>query len=436
MNLADLSISLQKDPQSHKTDYFNLLTHYTTLIELPSVNTDYLCAIIDTLCASKQHFPSDLLIYIAIHLRNTKDSKVRKALLNQLNSFTKKSNELILLQLFFAYKKVSLKDINSFINAETVCVMINYSEYFVNKELIFMSVCHFFYENTKQSKVKNVNLNEINLQMVQENRLNRFSLTNEIREVDFNEIEKLIYKPRKEIKTLNNEVLPFLSKSQNDLPKKEDEFLNVNLHVAKRNSLNLIIKNLFHPNEKFVLIALEYTLKNVDTFLEGMSHSDSTTILSLLVRSIKKKLESKEIRFMKAELILKLKNYFGLECSFLVNYLIKCVGEPRAMELIIESVDDINLIEVVDLLFEKVIFKYQDSKRTDFVIYGLNILREIDKNFEIVDLIKERLDMVDQKELPVGYAVKSILRKKDRDINFIRKKMNKKERMKCKKVEK
>ncbi|RVD90611.1 hypothetical protein TUBRATIS_29620, partial [Tubulinosema ratisbonensis] len=419
---------------SHKSDYYNLLTHYTTLIELPSVDSDYLCAIIDTLCTTKQSFPSNLLLFISIHLSNTKDTKVKKALLNQLNSFKKKGNELILLQLIFKYKKGTLNDIQSLLNGESVSVLMEYDYLFSNKELLFMGVCYFFYENCKLGSVMNVNLSDISLEKVINGSFTRFVIGNEVKEIDYEKIEKMIYKSKKEIKLQSslkeNKPEEKIKPEENS---KSEEKIKINLFTVKKNCLTLIIKNLFNCNEKLVFISLDYSLKNINTFLEEISYTDACKILTLLTKSVKKKLENKEIRFMKLELILQIKNHFSLECNFLLKYLIKYIKEHRAMELILQCVDDINLSEIIDLLFNKVIFMHQNSKKNELVVYGLNILREINKSFDIVELIKDKLEMVDQKEMSVKYAIRSIFNGKEKDITYVRRKMNKKERIRSKK---
>ncbi|KCZ77584.1 hypothetical protein H311_01402, partial [Anncaliia algerae PRA109] len=118
------------------------------------------------------------------------------------------------------------------------------------------------------------------------------------------------------------------------------------------------------------------------------------------------------------------------------HYLIKNIKESKAMHLLIESVDDSNLYEVIDLLFEKVIFHYQDIKHKEgnkLVIYGLNVIREINEEYNILDLVKDRLETIDQKDLSIRYAVKGIYNYKNRDVTFIKKRMNKEERKKHRK---
>ncbi|KCZ75375.1 hypothetical protein H311_03650, partial [Anncaliia algerae PRA109] len=354
MDLSKLIISLQKDPKSHEQDYHTLLDHYSKLIDLPSVDPDYLCAVIDTLCSTKQYFNSNLLLYIALHLRNVTDRKIKKALLNHLNSFPKSTNELILLQCNLHYKKVSLSDIKYLINYETVAYILENDEV-CNKEVGFMCIAYFFYECQNQRKVRNVDILQLSTEKVNNSLIDQFIFKNEIKCINYELIEKNIYEESKlkineNIKSINeninyneltdNNIEPMNDdlineyKISNELINKNKEnikferknkkdkiidnsLVNVTQYIVKKNALNLIINNLFSKNKKLVFIALEYTLNNINTFLESITYNDGTKILKLLIRTIQKKLEEKEIRFMKAELVLKLKNHFGITCSFI-----------------------------------------------------------------------------------------------------------------------
>lgn len=293
MDLSKLIISLQKDPKSHEQDYHTLLDHYSKLIDLPSVDPDYLCAVIDTLCSTKQYFNSNLLLYIALHLRNVTDRKIKKALLNHLNSFPKSTNELILLQCNLHYKKVSLSDIKYLINYETVAYILENDEV-CNKEVGFMCIVYFFYECQNQRKVRNVDILQLSTEKVNNSLIDQFIFKNEIKCINYELIEKNIYEESKlkineNIKSINeniksiNENINFNELTDNNIEpmneeKINDEFINeyknnnellnnkenikferknkkvkiidnslvnVTQYIVKKNSLNLIISNLF-----------------------------------------------------------------------------------------------------------------------------------------------------------------------------------------------
>lgn len=184
---------------------------------------------------------------------------------------------------------------------------------------------------------------------------------------------------------------------------------------------------------------IEFSKKEKSRILMEMGDYNASRIIEKLCKEIKRK-ELREVKIRKLRCIDILKKEY--ELTYDISTSIFQLIDPSKddlktlMELLVDNLD-MNF-DVIDKLIKTFCAEYRDD---DFIVYGLNFLKEACLKYDIEDFVMERIDIFNKhKNSGVNLAYRGVikaLKEKEsdgREITHIRRKSSREEKIEAKKA--
>eukprot|EP00866_Antonospora_locustae_P000177 jgi/Antlo1/177/2147 len=211
-------------------------------------------------------------------------------------------------------------------------------------------------------------------------------------------------------------------------------------NVSEQRCIETLVSNLFTV-PKLINIAVLYFLSEIDfctrdtsRIVTELGFARAEELCRRLLRNIVSRADPREMRMKKYRVISTLKTHYGLGIQ-IGSHLLRLVDPTKedlkdVLRIILESVDENEVLGVVDKILDTFCREHKDE---DFIIYGLNVLREFAAKFDIGEYIRERVDPKLGKSKGVRYAhsmLMKVIKKQDvepRDIDYMKRRPTKEE---------
>ncbi|KAM0686393.1 hypothetical protein COBT_002385, partial [Conglomerata obtusa] len=202
-----------------------------------------------------------------------------------------------------------------------------------------------------------------------------------------------------------------------------------------------IIKG-FYKDEKISKICTLYLLNEIEfnkneksRILSEMGNNTATELVKHIYKQVKKKKELRDVRIKKIECIDLIKKEYDIK--FDISECIFQMLDPSKddlqilMELLVDNLS--GNISVVDKIIKMFCVEYKDD---DFIVYGLNFLKEICVRNDFGDFVKERTNVFNKnKSAAINLAYRAMIKaiktktSDNKDILYVKKKKTKEEKV-------
>lgn len=210
--------------------------------------------------------------------------------------------------------------------------------------------------------------------------------------------------------------------------------------ASEKRCIETLVSNLFTV-PKLINIAVLYFLSEIDFCTEDASRIvlelgfvRAEELCRQLLRNIMSRADPREMRIKKYRVISTLKAHYGLGIQ-IGSHLLRLVDPTKedlkdVLRIILESVDENEVLGVVDKVLDTFCCEHKDE---DFIVYGLNVLREFAAKFNVGEYIRERVGYKLGKSKGVRYAhnmLMKVIKKQDvepRDVDYVKRRPTKDE---------
>lgn len=210
--------------------------------------------------------------------------------------------------------------------------------------------------------------------------------------------------------------------------------------ALEQRCIETLVSNLFTV-PKLINIAVLYFLSEIDFCTEDTSRivselgfARADELCRRLLKNIMSRADPREMRVKKYRVISTLKAHHGLRIQ-IGSHLLRLVDPTKedlkdVLRILLDSVDENEVLSVVNKILDTFCCEHKDE---DFIVYGMNVLREFAARFDVGEYIRERVGTKPGKGRGVRYAhsmLMRVIRKQDveaRDIDYVRRRPTKEE---------
>ncbi|KAL0265960.1 UNVERIFIED_CONTAM: hypothetical protein PYX00_011677 [Menopon gallinae] len=210
--------------------------------------------------------------------------------------------------------------------------------------------------------------------------------------------------------------------------------------ALEKRCIDILVSNLFTV-PKLINIAVLYFLNEIDfctsdaaRIVAGIGFARAEELCRQLLRNIQARADPREMRIKKYRVISTLKRHHGLGIR-IGAHLLRLVDPTKedlkdVLRIILDSVDESEVCSVIDRIVDTFCCEHKDE---DFIVYGLNVLREFAARFDVGEYIKERVGPRLGKSKAVRYAhslLAKVIKKQAveaREVDYVKRRPSKEE---------
>ncbi|EPR79743.1 hypothetical protein SLOPH_2353 [Spraguea lophii 42_110] len=413
MDLLLLKEKLSKDPELYKNEYIVQLELYKSLVKLPTLTKKNISILLDFLCFGSKYYNTEFSKVLIEHISYNKDDKIKIELLKSIFILKRKGHidgntffDCIFnnCNKFRPYLNRCIKELSG--DTNIIDIFYHYYKNGTEKQELFaVNLLIREYENNESERVKNI-LIEILLSDKKSKDMALFYFLDLIElEEDKEEIEEIHEKPRRGNRSKK-------VRKKEDTPKKEQEI----------------------PLEEKIKTKLS-TFKNVDysKIVKNLTEKESLKVAKNLFKVAKNTKGERDLKLKRLKLVSILKNLYSLKIE-LYSYIIRLIDPGRddlniIMTIFVESMSEQDIDGATRKIISTFCCEYHDD---DFIVYGLNLLKEIALKFTLGEKILEEIKIFKFSKVKGIFYAYNLLQRvvkygecEEREVDYIKKRRKK-----------